>query len=176
MKHLPKSITTNLGHQDQEAKYLRSTQAPAPSTFPVNPDLAPPSEACSHNICTMLLPTTNFLNCTLTRLESSQRSPVVAITTFFFCNYDTNSINSTAIPNRQSARIRSAWKRTYKLLVRHKHQTKLHILHNKCSQDLKDTFQKYSVAFQRVPPKEHRVNSAECAICTFKNNIVAILL
>ena len=60
IKHLPKSIATTFGHQDQEAKNLRSTQAPAPSTSPVNPDLSPPSESRIHNICTMLLPSTTI--------------------------------------------------------------------------------------------------------------------
>ena len=61
MKNLPKSIATTLSHQDQEAKNIRSTQAPDPSTYPVDPDLAPPSEARSHNIFTMLLPSTTIL-------------------------------------------------------------------------------------------------------------------
>ena len=65
--------------------------------------------------------------------------------------------------------------RPYKLIVCHGHPTKLHILDNECSQDLKDAFQKYSVPFKRVSPKEHRANLAERAIRTFKNHIVAIL-
>ena len=61
MKHLPNIIATTLGHQYPEAKNIRSTQAPAPYTSPVDPDLAPPSKARSHNIFTMLLPSATIL-------------------------------------------------------------------------------------------------------------------
>ena len=40
---------------------------------------------------------------------------------------------------------------------------------------MKDAFQKYQIRFQRVPPKEHRVNAAERAIRTLKNHFVSIL-
>ena len=40
---------------------------------------------------------------------------------------------------------------------------------------LKRCLRHYNVAFQRVPPKEHRANSAERAIRTFKNHLIAIL-
>ena len=68
-----------------------------------------------------------------------------------------------------------AWENTYKLLIQHGHPTDLHIIDNKYSQDLKNAFTKYHVPFQRVPPKEHHVNSAKRAIRTFKNHLVAIL-
>ena len=61
MKHLPNSIATNIGHQDKEAKNLRSTQAPATYTSPVDPGLTPLSKARSHNICIMLLPSSTIL-------------------------------------------------------------------------------------------------------------------
>jgi hypothetical protein len=37
-------------------------------------------------------------------------------------------------------------------------------------------FQIQHIQFQRVPPKEHRVNAAERAICTFKNHFVSTLV
>jgi hypothetical protein len=49
------------------------------------------------------------------------------------------------------------------------------VLDNECSADLKKAFTKYNVQFQKVPPKEHRVNAAERAIRTFKNHFVATL-
>ena len=50
----------------------------------------------------------------------------------------------------------------------------LHILDNECSQDVKDAFAKYNIAFQRVHPKEHCANSAERAIRKFKNREIVI--
>ena len=175
-KHLPKSITNALDHQDQEAKNLRSTQAPVPNIATVPLDIAPLSEARSHNICTTLISTTAIL-----KSYSDQTGKFLTVSShgnhyiFVFYNYDTNSNHATAIPNRQAASIRTAWEKTYKLLVQHGHLAALNILDNQCSQDLKDTFQKYNVPFQRVPTKEHQANSAERAICTFKNHLVSIL-
>jgi hypothetical protein len=80
-----------------------------------------------------------------------------------------------AIPNRQAASIRAAWETTHKKLVQQGHPPTLHILDNKCSQELKDAFAKHNIAFQRVPPKEHRANAAERAIRTFKNHFISIL-
>ena len=61
------------------------------------------------------------------------------------------------------------------MLVKQGSPPDLHILVNECSQDLKDAFSKYKIDFQRVPPKEHRANSAERAIRTFKNHLMSIL-
>jgi hypothetical protein len=88
---------------------------------------------------------------------------------------DTNSVHAVAIPNRKAASIRDAWESTHKTLVQHGHSPELHILDIKCSQALKDAFQKYIINFQQVPPKEHCVNAAERAIRTFKNHFVSVL-
>jgi hypothetical protein len=54
-KHLPKTVATALGHQDQVAKHLRSTKIPLPassSTYPFNADFSPPFDNDkSHQIC-----------------------------------------------------------------------------------------------------------------------------
>jgi hypothetical protein len=89
--------------------------------------------------------------------------------------HDTNSIHAVAIPNRQFASIRNAWENTHKMLVTQGHPPNLHILDNECSQELKDDFAKYNIAFQRVPPKEHCANAAERSIRTFKNHFIATL-
>jgi hypothetical protein len=49
-KHLSKSIATTLGHQDQEAKHLRSTHLPIPASLAElsDTDLAPPLDTKSH--------------------------------------------------------------------------------------------------------------------------------
>ena len=94
---------------------------------------------------------------------------------FVLYHHATNTIHAEAIPNRQAASIRKAWEKTHKMLVKQGHSPNLHILDNECSQELKDAFAKYNVAFQRAPPKEHRANAAERAIRTFKNHFITIL-
>lgn len=49
----------------------------------------------------------------------------------------------------------------------------LHILDNECSTDMKKSFTKNNVTFQRVPPDVHRRNAAERAIQTWKNHFIA---
>ena len=175
-KHLPLSIDTALGHQDQESRGLCSTHRSINSAHTVDSDISPIVEPKTHNICSMLVPTSSIL-----KSYSDQTGKFPTISSrgnhyiFVLYNYDNNSIHATALPNRQAASIRNAWELTYKILVAHGHPTKLHILDNECSQDLKDAFQKYAVPYQRVPPKEHRANSAERAIRTFKNHFVSIL-
>ena len=176
-KHLPKSIATALGHQDQEAKNIRSTSS---ITFDISstadPDLAPTLEPRSHTISAML-----FSNDSILKSYSDQtgRFPIPSSRgnhyIFILYHQDTNSIHAVALPNRTAASIRNAWESVHKTLVQQGHPPELHILDNECSQSLKDAFQKYNIQFQRVPPKEHRVNAAERAIRTFKNHFVSIL-
>jgi hypothetical protein len=173
-KHLPNSIATTLGHQDQEAKNIRSTKLlnsilPPPSME--DDDISPLLETPSHQICAMLFDKTTLIK---SYSDQTGRFPIPSSRgnhyIFVLYHHDTNSIHAEAIPNRQAASIRTAWETTHKTLVRQGHPPNLHVLDNECSQELKDAFTKYNIAFQRVPPKEHRANSAECAIGTFKNH------
>ena len=174
--HLPKSLATTLVHQDQEAKNLRSKQQVPILSLIIDIDISPNIKLRTHNICKMLVSTAHILK---SYSDQTRKFPTISSRgnhyIFVFNNYDTNSIHATSIPNRQAASICTAWENNYKSLIQHGHPTDIHILDNKCSQDLKNAFTKYHVPFQRVPPKEHRVNSAKRAIRTFKNHIFAIL-
>jgi len=182
-KHLPASIPTALGHQDQEAKHLRSTQtntsseedddiAPAPDTE----DTTAPSTPKPHHLCSMLFSHQEILK---SYSDQTGNFPVPSsrgnLYIFILYHQDTNSIHTMALPNKKAATIRDAWKSLYKKICLQGHPVHLHILDNECSQDLKDAFQSYQITFQRVPPREHRANAAERAIRTFKNHFVSIL-
>jgi hypothetical protein len=109
-KHLPKSYATTLGHQDQEAKNLRSTRPPLVLPPDDDSDIAPPLEGRSHAICAMLLPETSLLKSYsdqtgMFHTPSSRGNHYI----FLLYNVDTNSIHTTAIPNRYAATIRDAW-------------------------------------------------------------------
>jgi hypothetical protein len=178
-KHLPKSIATTLGHQDQEAKNIWLTHSLSPTSASVSntdDDVAPPLEPCSHHVSVALL------DCqTLLKSYSDQTGcfhvPSSRGNNFLFILYhqDTNSIHAVAIPNCKAASIRNAWEQTHMLFTHQGHPPNLHILDNECSQDLKASFAKYHIPFQHVPPKEHQVNAAELAIWTFKNHFVSVL-
>jgi hypothetical protein len=180
-KHLPKSTSTTLGHQDEEARNVRSTSNIPVLSFDIDvpaddPDIAPVLDVRSHQICATLLS-----HDTLLKSYSDQTGrfhiPSSTGNNYIFVLYhqDTNTIHTVPIPNRKAGTIRTAWETTHKILVHHGHAPELHILDNECSQELKDSFQKYKINFQRVPPKVHRVNAAERAIRTFKNHFVALL-
>jgi hypothetical protein len=178
-KHLPKSLAAVLGHQDQEAKkHLRSTKAlPAVTTLPVSePDLEPALDTPNQHIFAMLFDKVQIMK---SHSDQTDRFPIPSSRgnhyIFVLHHHDTNSINAVAIPNRQAASIRKAWETTHKSLIAQGHAPNLHILDNECSQELKDSFLKYNIAFQRVPPKEHRANAAERAIRTFKNHFISAL-
>ena len=182
-KHLPASIATALGHQDQEAQHLRSTKqlesassdddiAPSPDVD----DVITANTPKSHHLCSMLFPNQEILK---SYSDQTGKFPVPSSRgnhyIFVLYHQDTNSIHTVALPNRKAASIRDAWESIYKKLRFQGHPVHLHILDNECSQDLKDAFQSYQISFQRVPPKEHRANAAERAIRTFKNHFVSIL-
>ena len=175
-KHLPKSLATTLGHQDQEAKNIRSTRLLLPITPEDDPDVAPPREPRSHAICATLLPESSLLK-SYSDQTGRFHTPSGRGNHYIFLlyNFDTNSIHTMAIPNRYAATIRNAWEVTHQHLLHQGHAPELHVLDNECSADLKKAFTKYNVQFQRVPPKEHRVNAAERAIRTFKNHFVTTL-
>lgn len=58
-KHLPKSVATTLGHQDQEARNIRSTTStlivPSLSESELQLDIAPTLAPRTHQLCVMLL-------------------------------------------------------------------------------------------------------------------------
>ena len=176
-KHLPKSLSTVLGHQDQEAKHLRSTKIlPSDLPFEKDLDLEPELALPSHHIFSMLFEKSQVMK---SYSDQTGRFPVPSSRgnnyIFVLYHYDTNTIHAVAIPNRQAASIRNAWETVHKKLIHQGHAPNLHILDNECSQELKDSFAKYNIAFQRVPPKEHRANAAERAIRTFKNHLISTL-
>ena len=179
-KHLPKSLATVLGHQDQEARNIRSTRLPLLSTAaPIcdtDTDIEPHLEPRSHQLCATLLTKHDLLKSYLDQ-TGKFHTPSSRGNHYIFVLYhtDTNSIHTVAIPNRLAGTIRDAWEATHKMLIHQGHPPELHVLDNECSDDLKKAFSKYKVQFQRVPPKEHRVNAAERAIRTFKNHLIANL-
>ena len=180
-KHLPKSMSTTLGHQDEEARNVRSTSKLPVLSFDTDvptddPDIAPTLDVRSHQICATLLSYDSIVK-SYSDQTGRFHTPSSSGNNYVFVLYhqDTNTIHAVPIPNRQAATIRTAWETTHQVLVHQGHAPELHILDNECSQELKSSFLKYKITYQRVPPKVHRVNAAERAIRTFKNHFVALL-
>jgi len=121
-KHLPKSVATSLGHQDQEAKNLRSTKninstllntpsetstnTPSETSETTENDFSPSLSAKTSQICCMV-----FTKAEISKSYSDQTGPFPVPSSrgnhyiFVLYNHDTNSIHVLPIPNRQAAML-----------------------------------------------------------------------
>ena len=164
MKYLITNHTNiALGHLDQEHKNVQSTKVTS-------------NTSCTHNILTKLLPfsakemsygdLTGAFPCTSSRGHKYL---------YVMYDHDSNGILVAPLKNRNSATIVTAWKSLFNRLTKHGHTTKMFVLDNEFSSQLKDTLTKARLNFQLVPPHVHRRNAAERAIKTLKNHFLSVL-
>ena len=92
---------------------------------------------------------------------------------FVMYDYDSNAILSVALPDRRGSSINRAWLNIVAQLTANGYKPALHILDNECSNDIKNSFVKKSIKFQRVPAHQHRRNAVERAIQTWKAHFIA---
>ena len=92
---------------------------------------------------------------------------------FTLYDYDSNIILQHPLKSRQGKEIADAFHATFLKLTKHGHATKLFILDNECSNDLKLAILNTNSTFELVPPHQHRRNAAERAIRTAKNHLLA---
>ena len=71
-------------------------------------------------------------------------------------NHDLNGILVMPLKNRSAFMIVQAWKSLYNKLTKHGHETKLFILDNEFSAQLKLGLKEKQLKFQLVPPNVHR--------------------
>jgi hypothetical protein len=90
-----------------------------------------------------------------------------------FYIYDANFIASVPTKNRTKQELLCAYQITYKYLSSRGFKPRLHKMDNKTSQDVKDFIQSQQTTLQYTPPDIHCTNSAEQAICTWKNHFTA---
>jgi hypothetical protein len=179
-KHPPFSVATAKGHMDQSRKNQQSTNDTlVPDTNISDPtvelDLFPHSETDN--------PVTNLCYAATIsatgQVYSDQTGRFIVPSSrghhyiFLLYCYDSNSIHTTPIKNREGASILAAYKATYTRLKASGLTPKLARLDNECSDALKSFFDDTDIDFQLVPPHNHRRNAAERAIRTFKNHFIA---
>jgi hypothetical protein len=88
-------------------------------------------------------------------------------------DYDSNEILAQPIKNRTAPKLLKAFRFMEQELVAKGLKPKLMKLDNEASKLLKDYLYKQEIAFQVVPPYSHRRNSAERAIISFKDHLIA---
>ena len=90
-------------------------------------------------------------------------------------HYDYNVILTEPMKNRKDTEIFRSYAKLRDNLIDRGMRPKFQILDNEASQALQREIRTRHCDFQLVPPHMHIQNSAETAIRTFKNHIVALL-
>ena len=88
-------------------------------------------------------------------------------------DYDGNAILFEAIKDRSGESIANAWKKCHKRLTANGHETKMYILDNEMSPEIRYAFSEAKVEFQKVLPGIHRRNACKRAIRTLKGHLLA---
>ena len=90
-------------------------------------------------------------------------------------DYDSNAILAEPIKNSQAATICDAFLKLHKVIKARGNKSKVYIMDNEWSNDLKESMKKYGIDFQLAPPYMHRQNAAERAIRSYKNHFISVL-
>ena len=88
-------------------------------------------------------------------------------------DHDSNAIISEPIKSRSEAELIQAYSVFHSNLTNQGLRPKFQMLDNECPAGLKDYMRCEVITFQLVPPHLHRTNSAERAIQTFKDHLIA---
>ena len=173
-RYVKDNIATKKGHFNQERKNLRSTASAfhtesAPCFFPSSV-ATPKTYTALSSLVTCHAPTKAFGDLTGQFPFKSSRGNTYI---YLLYDYDSNAILVEAVPNRQAQTLAKAWEKLTNRLRQCGHSYTHFVLDNELSADLKQAFKKYNISHECVPPNIHRRNSAERAIQTFKNHLLA---
>jgi hypothetical protein len=94
---------------------------------------------------------------------------------FAMYHYKTNAILNTPIASLDSERILEAYKLNFEYLVSKGFKPKVNAMDNQAINTIKAHLTPQQVTLQLVEPHVHRVNAAERAIQTFKNQFIGAL-
>ncbi len=88
---------------------------------------------------------------------------------FVMYHYETNAIFATPIPGLVSENILNTHKKNFKYLVSKGYTLKINVMDNQATKAIKSYLTLQQCCLQLVEPGNHRINTAERAIQTFKN-------
>ncbi len=89
--------------------------------------------------------------------------------------YDLNAIIVCDMPYCTCAFMVTAFAEVITFLKAGGYQLALNVMDNECSAAVKKYIKSENINIQLVPPHNHHVNAAECAIATFKEHFIAAL-
>ena len=180
-KHLPKSMTTSLGHLNQQYQGTRSTKpappkVPTPTPSPKDPTLLPDNPEKTDVIMAAVHDITHREGAAFGDLAGRYPIPSNKGNNYILViyHYDSNAILAEPMKTRSKGDILQAYRKIHTKLTLHGMKPKLQMLDNEVSTILLNYMQKNKIAVQLAPPHMHRQNLAERAIRTFKEHFVSI--
>jgi hypothetical protein len=178
-KFLPKSLATAKGHLKTSPKNLRSTtkvSSPSavtpPSTVMTTPPSSPEPPVRTHFVYPKVIDITGKIFSDQTGrfpVTSSRGNKYIMIV----YDYDSTAILAEPLKNRTEGELVRAYSRIHDYLTARGLKPQLQKLDNECPAALKKFMRAENVAFQLVPPYDHRQNAAERAIGIWKDHFVA---
>jgi hypothetical protein len=168
-KYLSKSTSTAKGHLNQQRQNARTTKIKDAQLLDSETDL-------DHGIKTQFVYAAT-IDAGQIYTDQTHRFPVVSSKgnkcIMIIYDYDSNAILATPIKDRTAPELLKAFQVMEQELVARGLEPKLMKLDNEASKLLKDYLYHQDIAFQLVPPHSHRQNSAERAIRSFKDHLIA---
>jgi hypothetical protein len=170
-KYLSKSTATAKGHLNQQRQNARTTKIKDAEKMDTEPD--PDQGLKTQYVYAATIDAGQIYT------DQTGRFPVVLSKgnkyIMVLYDYDSNAIWVQPIKNRTTPALLKAFQFMEQELVAKGLKPKLMKLDNEASKLLKDYLYKKEIAFQLVPPYSHRRNSAERAIRSSKDHLIARL-
>jgi hypothetical protein len=168
-KHLSKSTSTTKGHLNQQRQNARTTKVKDTNVIVTEPEL-------DHGIKTQFVYAAT-IDAGQIYTDQTGIFPVVSSrgnkNIIILYDYDSNAILAQPIKDRTAPELLRAFQVMEQELVTRGLKPKLMKLDNEASKLLKTYLHQQNITFQLVPPYSHRQNSAERAIRSFKDHLIA---
>jgi hypothetical protein len=168
-KYLSKSTSTANGHLNQQRQNARTTKIKDTEKIDAEPDP-------DHGLKTQYVYAAT-IDAGQIYTDQTGRFPVVSSKgnkyIMVLYDYDSNAILAKPIKDRTAPELLKAFQFMEQDLVAKGLKPKLMKLDNEASKLLKDYLYQQDIAFQLVRPYSHRRNSAERAIRSFKDHLIA---
>jgi hypothetical protein len=168
-KYLSKSTSAAKGHLNQQRQNARTKKIKDAQKMDTEPDP-------DHGLKTQYVYAAT-IDAGQIYTDQTGRFPVVSSKgnkyIMVLYDYDSNAILAQPIKNRTTPELLKAFQFMEQELVTKGLKPKLMKLDNEASKLLRDYLYQQDIAFQLVPPYSHRRNSAERAIRSFKDHLIA---
>jgi hypothetical protein len=168
-KHLSKSTSTTKGHLNQKRQNARTTKDKDPKVIITEPDLDQGIKTQFVYAATIDAGQIYTDQTGIFTVVSSKGNKYIMI----LYDYDSNDILAQTIKDRTAPELLRAFHVMEQELVARGLKPKLMKLDNEASKLLKTYLHQQNITFQVVLPYSHRRNSAERAIRSFKDHLIA---